>query len=375
MKGKKRLIGIITAIFGLSLVSLFSAHADTRTKANDTNYTISDVTNLQDFLLAKETPDLSEKNYDLNGDGIWDTFDLCLMKQAYTKQTTEGEQNTLVAYFSATGNTKKIAEYIVAYTGADSYGITPATPYTAEDLNYSNSSCRANQEQNDVSCRPEISGSVENMDNYDVVYIGYPIWWGEEPRIIDTFLESYDFSDKIVIPFCTSGSSSIAASENRIANLGVPIGNQLPGKRFSGSASEKSVSDWISTLDLPKQTTDTRISIAVNNHTLMATLADNSSAKAFAELLNDGPLTLDLHDYGNFEKTGSLPQTLPRNDEPIDTDFGDLILYQGNQFVLYYDKNSWTFTRLGHLDSSVTKEELKSILGEGNVTVTISLAE
>lgn len=375
MKGKKRLIGIITAIFGLSLVSLFSAHADTRTKANDTNYTISDVTNLQDFLLAKETPDLSEKNYDLNGDGIWDTFDLCLMKQAYTKQTIEGERNTLVAYFSATGNTKKIAEYIAAYTGADSYDITPAIPYTTEDLNYSNSSCRANQEQNDASCRPEISGSVENMDNYDVVYIGYPIWWGEEPRIIDTFLESYDFSDKIVIPFCTSGSSSIAASENRIANLGASIGNQLPGKRFSGSASEKSVSDWISTLDLPKQTTDTRISIAVNNHTLMATLADNSSAKAFAELLNDGPLTLDLHDYGNFEKTGSLPQTLPRNDEPIDTDFGDLILYQGNQFVLYYDKNSWTFTRLGHLDSSVTKEELKSILGEENVTVTISLAE
>lgn len=375
MKGKKRLIGIITAIFGLSLVSLFPAHADTGTKADDTNYTISDVTNLQDFLLAKETPDLSEKNYDLNGDGIWDTFDLCLMKQAYTKQTTEGEQNTLVAYFSATGNTKKIAEYIAAYTGADSYDITPAIPYTTEDLNYSNSSCRANQEQNDASCRPEISGSVENMDNYDVVYIGYPIWWGEEPRIIDTFLESYDFSDKIVIPFCTSGSSSIAASENRIANLGVSIGNQLPGKRFSGSASEKSVSDWISTLDLPKQTTDTRISIAVNNHTLMATLADNSSAKAFAELLNGGPLTLDLHDYGNFEKTGSLPQTLPRNDEPIDTDFGDLILYQGNQFVLYYDKNSWTFTRLGHLDSSVTKEELKSILGEENVTVTISLAE
>lgn len=375
MKGKKRLIGIITAIFGLSLVSLFPAHANTGTKADDTNYTISDVTNLQDFLLAKETPDLSEKNYDLNGDGIWDTFDLCLMKQAYTKQTIEGERNTLVAYFSATGNTKKIAEYIAAYTGADSYDITPAIPYTTEDLNYSNSSCRANQEQNDASCRPEISGSVENMDNYDVVYIGYPIWWGEEPRIIDTFLESYDFSDKIVIPFCTSGSSSIAASENRIANLGVSIGNQLPGKRFSGSASEKSVSDWISTLDLPKQTTDTRISIAVNNHTLMATLADNSSAKAFAELLNNGPLTLDLHDYGNFEKTGSLPQTLPRNDEPIDTDFGDLILYQGNQFVLYYDKNSWTFTRLGHLNSSVTKEELKSILGEENVTVTISLAE
>ena len=101
-------------IWFISLVSLFPAHANTGTKADDTNYTISDVTNLQDFLLAKETPDLSEKNYDLNGDGIWDTFDLCLMKQAYTKQTIEGERNTLVAYFSATGNTKKIAGELIS---------------------------------------------------------------------------------------------------------------------------------------------------------------------------------------------------------------------------------------------------------------------
>ena len=374
MKGKKIWSGIAAAVLGLSLTGLFSVSAATEPQTEKAAYTKEDIVELQDFLLGKETPDPARKDYDLDRNGVWNGTDFSLMKQAYAEQSTAENSDILVAYFSATGNTEKIAEHIVAVTGADSYEITPAVPYTAEDLNYSNSSCRANREQNDKTCRPEIAGTVENMDSYDIVYVGYPIWWGQEPRIIDTFLESYDFSDKIVIPFCTSASSGITTSENNIANLGVSIGNQLPGRRFSGSASEETVSSWISTLEFPQKTTDTRINIAVNGQTLTATLADNSSALAFAELLKDEPLTLDLHDYGNFEKTGSLPQTLPRNDEPIDTDFGDLILYQGNQFVLYYDKNSWTFTRLGHLDSDITKEELKSLLGTGNVTVTISLA-
>lgn len=196
MKGKKRLIGIITAIFGLSLVSLFSAHVDTRTKANDTNYTISDVTNLQDFLLAKETPDLSEKNYDLNGDGIWDTFDLCLMKQAYTKQTIEGERNTLVAYFSATGNTKKIA------------------------------------------------GELISLDAYSTIYLGYPIWWGDAPRIMSTFVESYDFSNQTIIPFCTSGSSKIDKSESNLKTQSGG-GNWLAGSRLDADSSEEEIQSWI----------------------------------------------------------------------------------------------------------------------------------
>lgn len=196
MKGKKRLIGIITAIFGLSLVSLFPAHADTGTKADDTNYTISDVTNLQDFLLAKETPDLSEKNYDLNGDGIWDTFDLCLMKQAYTKQTIEGEQNTLVAYFSATGNTKKIA------------------------------------------------GELISLDAYSTIYLGYPIWWGDAPRIMSTFVESYDFSNQTIIPFCTSGSSKIDKSESNLKTQSGG-GNWLAGSRLDADSSEEEIQSWI----------------------------------------------------------------------------------------------------------------------------------
>lgn len=206
-------------------------------------YTMQDVKNLQDFLLSKETPDLSGKAYDLDNDGAWTAFDLCLMRGIVLKQI-DNQNDTLVVYFSRTGNTEKIAEYLIDITHADSYVIEAAIPYTDEDIAYTNSSCRANKEQNDKTVRPEIADPIESIDSYDVIYLGYPIWWGEEPRIIDTFLENYDFSDKIVVPFCTSASSGNAASERNIANL-VPIGNQLEGKRFSASASKESVETWL----------------------------------------------------------------------------------------------------------------------------------
>ena len=114
------------------------------------------------------------------------------------------------------------------------------------------------------------------------------------------------------------------------------------------------------------------MTIQINGRVLTATLADNTSARALADLLKEKPLTLVLEDYGNFEKYGPLPQSLPTNDEPLDTDSGDLILYQGRHFVMYYDRNSWTFTRLGWL-KGITKEELKQLLGTGTVTATLSL--
>ena len=110
------------------------------------------------------------------------------------------------------------------------------------------------------------------------------------------------------------------------------------------------------------------------NHTLTATLADNSSAKAFAELLSNGPVTVDMQDYGNFEKVGDLPSSLPRNDTSITTEPGDIILYQGNKITIYYNTNSWSFTRLGKVDG-VTQAELKKILGKGNVTAVFTLAK
>lgn len=340
--------------------------------AESVTYTVQDIRNLQDFLLVRPTKEnLAEKPYDLNHDGIWNVFDLCLMKRACLNQQKD-TSNTLVVYFSRTGNTEKIADYIIDLTDADSYIIEAAVPYTDEDIAYGNSSCRANQEQNDKTLRPEITDPISSIASYDVIFLGYPIWWGQEPRIIDTFLESYDFSDKAVIPFCTSASSGIGASETNIKNL-IPIGEQLNGKRFPASATREDVSSWIDTLDLLKKNEEIKVNIDVNGHTLTAVLADNSSAQAFAELLKSGSITIEMSDYGNFEKVGTLPETLPRNDERITTEAGDLILYQGNQITIYYDKNTWNFTRLGKLEN-ITQAELKEILDDGSVTAIFSLA-
>ena len=156
-------------------------------------------------------------------------------------------KNVLVVYFSVTGNTKTIAEKIATLTDADLYEIKPAVEYTDADIDYSNSNSRTSKEQNDSSVRPEIQSETISLERYDTIYIGYPIWWGEEPRIMDTFVESYDFGDITMIPFCTSGSSGIGNSGKNLAtNAG--SGNRLEGKRFSAQVSENELKDWIGNL-------------------------------------------------------------------------------------------------------------------------------
>lgn len=153
----------------------------------------------------------------------------------------------LVAYFSATGNTEKVAGYIAEATGGTLYKIVPAVPYTAEDLNYGDSSTRATREQHDPSARPEIDGDVTDMKEYDVIFLGYPIWWGEAPKIIYTFLESYNLSGKTIVPFCTSGSSAIGNSANNLHSLASGA-VWLSGKRFSSGASQNAVKSWLNEL-------------------------------------------------------------------------------------------------------------------------------
>lgn len=142
----------------------------------------------------------------------------------------------LVAYFSCTNTTRGVAENIRnQIDGADIYRIIPAVEYTAADLNY-NTDCRANREQNDPTARPEITGSVLNIEQYNVVFIGYPIWWGQAPKIIYTFLESYDydFDGVTIIPFCTSGSSGIGSSATNLHSL-APSASWKAGKRVNAN--------------------------------------------------------------------------------------------------------------------------------------------
>lgn len=161
---------------------------------------------------------------------------------------TQVGNGVLVAYFSATGTTRPVAERMAEALGAELYEIVPEQPYTDADLNY-NTDCRANDEQNDPSARPGISGSVENMEQYDTILLGYPIWWGVEPKIVDTFLESYDLSGKTIVPFCTSGGSGVGSSVSSIRKL-VPGAEVLDGRRFSGGASQDDVADWLAGLGL-----------------------------------------------------------------------------------------------------------------------------
>lgn len=160
------------------------------------------------------------------------------------------ETRVLVAYFSATGNTENIAGHLEAVLDADLYEIVPQNPYTSADLNYNNSDSRASREQNDADARPAISGSVDNMEDYDVVFLGYPIWWGQAPKIVYTFLENYNFEGKTIVPFCTSGSSGIGSSATNMHDL-APDANWLSGQRFSGSADSSAIESWVDGLALP----------------------------------------------------------------------------------------------------------------------------
>ena len=125
----------------------------------------------------------------------------------------------LVAYFSATGTTERAAQALAEATGADLFEIEAAEPYTAADLNWNNSSSRSSLEMNDDSARPAIAQTISSLEAYDTVFVGFPVWWYIEPRIIDTFLESYDFTGKTIIPFATSGGSGLGEAPARMAAI------------------------------------------------------------------------------------------------------------------------------------------------------------
>ena len=159
------------------------------------------------------------------------------------------EHKILVAYFSATGTTKGVAEHIANGLNADIYEIVPEEPYTDADLDYNDNNSRTTIEMNDPDARPAISGSVENMEQYDIIFVGYPIWWGEAPRIVSTFMESYDFSGKTIVPFCTSGGSGIGSSASNLERL-TSGATWLDGRRLNGSDSQDTVMEWVNSLDL-----------------------------------------------------------------------------------------------------------------------------
>lgn len=150
----------------------------------------------------------------------------------------------LVAYFSCTGTTRRVAERLANAVGADLYEIKPAVPYTAADLDWTDASSRSSVEMKDRASRPEIAGGVENMSDYDAVFVGFPIWWYVAPHIVNAFLESYDFSGKTVVPFATSGGSGMGGTEAVLKECCASSTGWGKGRVFKVGVSENELADW-----------------------------------------------------------------------------------------------------------------------------------
>ena len=170
---------------------------------------------------------------------------------AEAQQPTDEAGKTLVVYYSATGNTENVANYIATATDGDLFELEPAEPYSDADLNWTDDNSRVVREHDDESLRDIelVADTVENWDSYDTVFIGYPIWWGIAAWPVSSFVQANDFTGKTVIPFCTSSSSGLGESGELLAGL-AGTGDWLEGERFRSSAGQEDVSEWVDSLGL-----------------------------------------------------------------------------------------------------------------------------
>ena len=286
---------------------------------------------------------------------------------------TPANGKVLVAYFTFTNTTKAYAEKIAEMTGGDLYEIVPEVAYGSENSNYYDQSTRAYKEQYNTGGeqRPAIKETLTNASQYDIVFLGSPIWYGKSPRVILTFLDKYSFKGKTIIPFVTSGSSGISSVNSELSST-YPGINWKEGRRLNG-VSDADLRTWVQSF---VGSATQKMYLTIGGVTKSATLVSNSSTEALVAQLQKGNITYEAHDYGNFEKVGELGYTFPENNEQINTVPGDLILYQGENLCIYYDTNSWNFTRIGKLDN-MTQSDIKTWVNAGgdNVSVKLSISE
>ena len=231
----KKVIALIIAILviALGVGVYFIINSNNSNKENNQN--TSSNNNLSSSRIEENNTEKVNNNNSINNN---------TQSQNETKKEETSDKRVAVVYFSATGTTKTVAEYIKDAANADIFEIVPKEKYSSDDLNWNNNNSRSTKEQNDKNARPEIANNID-VSNYDVIFIGYPIWWGDTPRIIQTFMENHDLSGKTMIPFCTSGGSGIQASENTLKSYsGI---HWISGKRLGTSKNE--VTRWVKSLN------------------------------------------------------------------------------------------------------------------------------
>jgi len=295
---------------------------------------------------------------------------------------------TLVVYYSYTNNIHRIATELSSQIEADLVRVEPAEKgldYSADNYAIGSALIAAiRNNPNSLDSYPAIDPVNVDFDAYDTVIIGVPLWWSNMAAPMQTFLFQHgaEMAGKnigLIVSSASSGISGVESDAKRLIPDGKFLATSLWIRSSQTSNASTLISTWLKEIDyssLNNSDMDSnKITIKVaGDATLTATLADNSSASALIELLKAGPVTVNMHDYADMEKVGDLPVSLPRNDTYFTTGPGDLVLYLGNRFVIYYDTNYYDFTRLGKIDGNFTGPQLKSILGNGDVTVTLSAA-
>lgn len=322
-------------------------------------------------------------------------------------------QNILIAYFSRSGNTvipedvdaissasldisgdgnsignaEQIAKWIAEETGGDLFLIQ--TEYTYP-MDY-NKAVKVGEGQDADGYHPTLVSHVENMEQYDTVYLVYPIWHYTLSVPVCSFLDEYDLGGKTVYAFATNAGSRFADSVSRIQEAepeatvieGVSVSEKEMAdakeevlscvRGFAGTEpTEQVCSSNDENSEEMENMTNMKMNVQIGNVSFTAALEDNAATRELIEMMRQGPVSIDMSDYSGFEKVGSLGRSLTTDNHQITTSAGDIVLYNGNQIVMFYGSNSWSYTRIGKIENLSGWEEA---LGSGSITAVFTFAE
>lgn len=306
--------------------------------------------------------------------------------------STNGDNKTLIVYYSYTNNTEQIVDDLKTMFNADVIEIEPVN----KNLDYAANNYAIGTEQlnkiknnpNDESSYPAIEFSSPNggglegavdMSKYNTVIIATPLWWSQMASNMQTFLFKYgnEMAGKnigLIVSSHSSGISGVEADAKRLVPNGKFYAKSLWINASKHSQRKALLEQWLKDVNYNDNVNVdyNTMNLKVNNSTMKVKLSDNAATKALVERLKEGAITYNAHDYGGFEKVGALGFSLPSNDTYITTEPGDIMLYTSNQLCIFFDSNSWEYTPIGKIEG-MTKQQLKDALGTGEVSITLSL--
>ena len=297
--------------------------------------------------------------------------------------STNGDNKTLIVYYSYTNNTEQIVNDLKTMINADVIEVEPAN----KNLDYAANNYAIGTEQlnkiknnpNDESSYPAIDPVIVDMSIYNTVIIATPLWWSQMASNMQTLLFKYgdEMAGKnigLIVSSHSSGISGVEADAKRLVPNGKFYAKSLWINASKHSQRKALLEQWLKDVNYNDNVNVdyNTMNLKVNNSTMKVKLSDNAATKALVERLKEGTITYNAYDYGGFEKVGALGFSLPSNDTYITTEPGDIMLYTSNQLCIFFDSNSWEYTPIGKIEG-MTKQQLKDAFGTGEVSITLSL--